>query len=52
MGREWRRKAPQSWCTYDFADKTLGKVNPYGVYDQTANVGWVSRVDQTRPNLR
>ena len=26
----------------DFADKGLGKVNPYDVYDQTANVGWVS----------
>jgi hypothetical protein len=23
-------------------DRDLGKVNPYGVYDQTANVGWVS----------
>jgi hypothetical protein len=23
-------------------DRELGKVNPYGVYDQTANVGWVS----------
>ena len=22
--------------------RELGKVNPYGVYDQTANVGWVS----------
>jgi len=29
-------------CRHDFIDKELGKVNPYGVYDQTANVGWVS----------
>lgn len=42
-GREWRPQGdPELVRTYDFADKTLGKVNPYGVYDQTANVGWVS----------
>ena len=28
--------------THDFMDRELGKVNPYGVYDQTANAGWVS----------
>jgi hypothetical protein len=28
--------------THDFMDRDLGKVNPYGVYDQTANVGLVS----------
>ncbi len=27
---------------YDFEDKTLGKVVPYGVYDVTANSGFVS----------
>jgi hypothetical protein len=43
VGREWRPQgAPELVRTDDFADKTLGKVNPYGVYDQTANVGWVS----------
>ena len=26
----------------DFKDKTLGKVNPYGVYDLALNEGWVS----------
>ena len=26
----------------DFIDKELGKVAPYGVYDLTANQGWVS----------
>jgi len=42
-GREWRPKGePELVSTYDFIDKELGKVNPYGVYDQTANVGWVS----------
>jgi len=42
-GREWRPKGkPQEVRTHDFMDRDLGKVNPYGVYDQTANVGWVS----------
>jgi DDE family transposase len=42
-GREWRPPGdPELVRTYDFADKTLGKVNPYGVYDQTAHGGWVS----------
>ena len=27
---------------HDFKDKELGKVVPYGIYDPTANVGWVS----------
>jgi hypothetical protein len=27
---------------HDFEDKTLGKVVPYGVYDMTANAGFVS----------
>jgi hypothetical protein len=42
-GREWHpRGKPQEVRTHDFMDRDLGKVNPYGVYDQTANVGWVS----------
>jgi hypothetical protein len=42
-GRAWRpHGAPELVRTSDCADKTLGQVNPYGVYDQTANVGWVS----------
>lgn len=42
-GRAWRPQGdPELVRTDDFADKTLGKGNPYGVYDQTANVGWVS----------
>jgi hypothetical protein len=27
---------------HDFVDKKLGKAIPYGVYDMTANAGWVS----------
>lgn len=42
-GREWRPQGDPEWVRpYDFVDKTLGKVNPYGVYDHTANGGWVS----------
>jgi len=42
-GREWRPKGnPEPVRVHDFIDKTLGKVNPYGVYDPTANTGWVS----------
>ena len=42
-GREWQPKgSPEPVRVHDFMDKTLGKVNPYGVYDQTANVGWVN----------
>jgi Rhodopirellula transposase DDE domain len=42
-GREWHPagKAPQV-RVHDFMDKTLGKAIPYGVYDVTANAGWVS----------
>jgi hypothetical protein len=42
-GKEWRPKGvPERVRVYDFVDKTLGKANPYGVYDPVANVGWVS----------
>lgn len=42
-GREWQPKGePEDVDVYDFIDKELGKVSPYGVYDQTANVGWIS----------
>lgn len=42
-GQEWNPMGrPEPVRVHDFADKELGKVNPYGVYDQTANVGWVS----------
>jgi transposase len=42
-GREWQRKGqPEEVNGHDFADKELGKVVPYGVYDLTHNQGWVS----------
>jgi len=42
-GREWHPQGkPEEVRTHDFMDRDLGKVNPYGVYDPTANVGWVS----------
>ncbi len=42
-GREWQPKGrPEPVRVYDFVDKQLGKGIPYGVYDPTANVGWVS----------
>jgi hypothetical protein len=42
-GREWQPQGqPEEVRVHDFIDKDLGKVAPYGVYDVTANVGWVS----------
>ena len=42
-GQEWQKKGqPEEVNTHDFADKDLGKVVPYGVYDLTHNQGWVS----------
>jgi len=42
-GREWRPKGtPVLVRTKDFKDKTLGKVNPYGVYDIALDEGYVS----------
>ena len=33
---------PEEARTHDFIDEQLGKVAPYGVYDVSANEGWVS----------
>jgi len=42
-GREYQPQGrPERVRVYDFVDKQLGKGLPYGVYDQTANCGWVS----------
>jgi transposase len=42
-GTEWHPKGtPEKVKVYDFEDKELGKVNPYGVYDIERNMGWVS----------
>ncbi|MBN2603418.1 MAG: ISAzo13 family transposase [Candidatus Thermoplasmatota archaeon] len=42
-GKEWSKKGRHTEVNvYDFIDKKLGKAAPYGVYDVTDNVGWVS----------
>lgn len=42
-GKEIRPKGePEQVKVYDFVDKELGRANPYGVYDITNNIGWVS----------
>ncbi len=42
-GREWQPEGqPEEVQVHDFMDKELGKAIPYGVYDMTANQGWVS----------
>jgi transposase len=42
-GREYQPKGhPEEVRVHDFPDKELGKAIPYGVYDVTANRGWVS----------
>src|SRR5262245_4140757 len=42
-GTDYRPKGdPIGTNMHDFMDKELGKVVPHGVYDPTANCGWVS----------
>ena len=42
-GREYQPKGqPEKVRVYDFVDTDLGKAIPYGIYDLTANCGWVS----------
>ena len=42
-GSEWNKKGePQKVNTYDFMEKDLGKVSPYGIYDMASNKGWVN----------
>ena len=42
-GSDWRPKGdPHRVKVHDFADKELGKVAPYGVYDIAVDAGWVS----------
>ena len=43
VGREWRRKNdPTKVRVHDFPIPGVGKAAPYGVYDVTENVAWVS----------
>ena len=42
-GREWQPAyEPEAVRVHDFPDKAKGKAIPYGVYDVTRDVGWVS----------
>lgn len=42
-GAEWEPAGnPRRVNVHDFANKELGKAVPYGVYDVTANTGWVN----------
>jgi len=42
-GREYQPTgAPEEVNVHDFPDKELGKAIPYGIYDVSANTGWVS----------
>lgn len=42
-GQEWRRKGtPELVNIHDFIDPKLSRAVPYGVYDISNNVGWVS----------
>lgn len=42
-GKEWLPQGtPEQVKVHDFVDPTLGRANPYGVYDVGNNTGWVS----------
>lgn len=42
-GREYQPQGqPEKVRVHDFEIKELGKANPYGIYDVTANMGWVN----------
>jgi hypothetical protein len=42
-GREWRPTGePARVNTHDFPGDSVGKAVPYGIYDITANTGWVN----------
>lgn len=42
-GQEWQSQGtPEEVRAHDFIDPQLGKVAPYGVYEVTANTGWVN----------
>jgi hypothetical protein len=42
-GRQWRSKgSPAATLVHDFPEDAIGKAVPYGIYDITANAGWVN----------
>jgi hypothetical protein len=42
-GRQWRPEgSPAPTLAHDFPDDAVGKAVPYGIYDLTANAGWVN----------
>jgi hypothetical protein len=42
-GREWRPEGrPAAVRTHDFPGDSAGRAIPYGIYDVTANAGWVN----------
>ena len=42
-GQQWRPNGdPAPVNTHDFPDRQIGKAIPYGVYDLSANTGWVN----------
>jgi transposase len=42
-GRQWRPKgSPAATLVHDFPEDAIGKAVPYGIYDITANAGWVN----------
>jgi hypothetical protein len=42
-GREWTPQGePVEVGVYDFKDPVLGKVTPYGIFDEQENKGWVN----------
>lgn len=42
-GRQWRPAGtPQPVQAYDFPVPGLGRATPFGVYDLSNNIGWVS----------
>lgn len=42
-GREWHPGGqPTAVCDHSFPNADLGKVIPFGIYDLTANTGWVN----------
>jgi len=49
-GREYQPTGqPEHVTVHEFPDKELGKAIPYGIYDVSANTGWVTVGATTTP---